>query len=348
MFRSIHSQREAAEHVLYDRRGHPRPGVTMPGYKAGERPPNYGMKLPAEILTVEEVHRLMAACPRRGPTGVRNRALIVVLWRAGLRCAEALALELRDIDADQGRVLVRHGKGNQRRALGLDPPAFAVIEQWLAVRRRLDVQRGAPIFCTITNPVRGRPLGAPYWRGAIKKLGAKAGIEKRVHSHGLRHTFAVELAEEGVPITIISKALGHSSLAVTERYLNHLHPKAVIDAMRARDWSPERGPLPVHTDQRLAAVAFERGDDGPREDRDDAHLGRARRRDDDLAHAASHSHTRKVPAVVNLDLGGVILAADRRFDRTLRMTERQEEGGDDRHDHRRPSPVARSMRLSRK
>jgi site-specific recombinase XerD len=140
-----------------------------------------------------------------------------VLWRGGLRSAEALDLELRDIDQAAGTVTVRHGKGNRRRVVGLDPEAFAVLEQWLTVRASLGVPRGAPVFCTITRGNMGRRLGAAYWREAIKKLGVRAGIEKRVHSHGLRHTHAVELMREGVPLLVISRQLGHSSLEITQQ-----------------------------------------------------------------------------------------------------------------------------------
>jgi len=237
MFRSIHSQRDAEEHEqLLDRRGYARPAITMPGHRAGEHPANYGRKLPAEVLTAAEVGRLINACPRRGPGGIRNRALIVVLWRGGLRSAEALALELRDVDEQAGTLTVRHGKGNRRRVVGLDPPAFAVLEQWLSVRRRIGVPRGAPVFCTITAGNLGRPLGAAYWRQAITKLGHKAGIEKRVHSHGLRHTHAVELMRERVPLLVISRQLGHSSLAITQQYLDHLEPGEVVAAMQSRAW----------------------------------------------------------------------------------------------------------------
>ncbi len=243
MFRPIRWQRDAAEgEVLYDRRGHPRPAVTLPGYRQGEHPPNYGMKLPAEILTPAEIRRLLDACARRGPSGLRNRALIVVLWRGGLRSAEALALELRDVDQEAGTVTIRHGKGNRRRVVGLDPPAFAVLERWLAVRRELGIPRGAPVFCMITNGNRGRPMGAAYWREAIKKLGVKAGIEKRVHSHGLRHTHAVELMREGVPLLVIQRQLGHSSLQITQRYLDHLEPGEVVATMQARTWGQESAP----------------------------------------------------------------------------------------------------------
>jgi site-specific recombinase XerD len=219
-----------------DRLGRPRSPATTPGYRRGQRPPNYGMKLPAEILTPQEVSRLMDACSRRGPAGLRNRALIVVLWRGGLRTAEALGLELRDVDREQGTLVVRHGKGNRRRVVGFDPSAFAVLEQWLDRRAKLGVPRGAKVFCTITQNNLGNPLGGAYWREAIKELGRKAGIEKRVHSHGLRHTHAVELMREGVRLPLIQRQLGHSSLGITERYLNHLHPGEVIDAMKERHW----------------------------------------------------------------------------------------------------------------
>ena len=240
MFRSIRWPSNAGQHeVLLDRRGHPRPAVTLPGYRRGEHPSNFGMKLPAEVLTPGEVFRLVEACPRRGPSGIRNRALIVVLWRGGLRCAEALALEPSDIDVDAGTILVRHGKGNRRRVVGVDPPAFAILERWLSERSKLGLPRGSKIFCTITTGNLGQPLAAAYWREAIKRLGEKAGIEKRVHSHGLRHTHAVELMREGVPILLISRQLGHSSMAITQRYVDHLEPGEVIAAMQARSW-------PVH------------------------------------------------------------------------------------------------------
>jgi site-specific recombinase XerD len=220
---------------MTDRLGRPRTPVTRPGCRRGEQPPNYGLKLPAEILTPVEIGRMIGACGR-GPGGLRHRALIVVLWRGGLRSAEALALELRDVDRDAGTLTVRHGKGNRRRVVGFDPAAFAVLERWLDVRARLGVPRGAPVFCTITSSNLGRPLGAPYWRQTIKDLGRKAGIEKRVHSHGLRHTHATELMRERVPMVVIQRQLGHSSLGVTQRYVNHLHPHEVIEAMQQRHW----------------------------------------------------------------------------------------------------------------
>ncbi|HMD60048.1 MAG TPA: site-specific integrase [Opitutaceae bacterium] len=229
--------------VPMDPRGRPRGLVTLPGYKAGLKPPNAGLSFPAEVLTPDEIARLLTACPRRGAAGLRNRALIVLLWRGGLRCQEALDLELRDVDEPAGTITVRHGKGNRRRVVGLDPPAFAILERWLAERRRLGVPRGARVFCTITKGNIGRPLGAAYWREAIKRLGIQAGIEKRVHSHGLRHTHAAELAREKTSIVVISRQLGHASIRMTQRYVDHLEPQEVVEVMQHRDWPIHEGLL---------------------------------------------------------------------------------------------------------
>ena len=218
-----------------DKRGHPRRAVTLPGHKQGEHPPNYGKSYPAEVLTPAEVGRLMRACGK-GPGGVRNRALIVVMWRCGLRCAEALNLELRDVDRDAGTIAVRHGKGDKRRIVPMDAPPFEVLERWLDVRRELGVPRGSKVFCSITRPGVGQPMSASYWRAAIKKLGVRAGLEKRVHSHGLRHTCAAEMHREGVPVGIIQQLLGHSDLKMTAWYVNHLEPAELIRAVHHRPW----------------------------------------------------------------------------------------------------------------
>ena len=76
-----------------------------------------------------------------------------------------------------------------------------------------------------------------YVRTLLPRLADKAGIEKRVHPHGLRHTHAFELMMEGVPVPIIQQQLGHASLATTDRYLRHIAPRDVVMAMQARDWT---------------------------------------------------------------------------------------------------------------
>ena len=164
--------------------------------------------------------------------GVRNRALLAVLYRGGLRIGEALALYPKDLDADRGTVAVLHGKGSKQRTVGLDPGAFAVLERWLDRRRTVGLNGRYPLFCTL----QGKPVKAAYVRALLPRLARRAGIEKRVHPHGLRHTHAAELAREGVPVNLISRQLGHAGVGVTARYLDHIAPEELVAAMQRREW----------------------------------------------------------------------------------------------------------------
>lgn len=195
-------------------------------------PANKGQKLPAEPLTDEEVRRLIKSCSNRAPTGVRNRALLVVLYRGGLRLNEALQLFPKDLDPKKGTIRVLHGKGDKSRLVGLDDGAWAVLQRWLDRRATLGINGRRRLFCTL----RGDPLQSAYVRSLLPRLARKAGIEKRVHAHGLRHTHAFELANEGHPLHVIQAQLGHSSLAVTDRYIRHLAPQEVVETMRSRRW----------------------------------------------------------------------------------------------------------------
>jgi len=160
---------------------------------------------------------------------------MVVLYRGGLRSNEALALLPKDVDLEAGTITVLHGKGDRRRTVGLDPVATSVIARWGDTRKGLSIDGRRRLLCTLS----GGPLKASYVRTLLPRLAKRAGIEKRVHPHGLRHSLAFEMVMEGVPVTIIQQVLGHSSLATTERYLSHLAPKASIEAMQQRDWKTE-------------------------------------------------------------------------------------------------------------
>jgi site-specific recombinase XerD len=158
--------------------------------------------------------------------------LVVLLWRAGLRISEALSLIPKDLNADKGTIRVLHGKGDKARVVGLDAGAWGVLQRWLDQRSSLGISARRPVFCTLG----GSPVQASYVRNLLPRLAKKAGVEKRVHPHGLRHTHASELRQEGVDLGIIGKQLGHASIATTARYIDHLCPQAVVDAMQARQW----------------------------------------------------------------------------------------------------------------
>ena len=137
----------------------------------------------------------------------------------------------KDIDLEVGAIRVLHGKGDRARTVGIDPAAGHLVSCWLVVRADSGLGRH-PVFCTL----RGERMGDAYIRVLLPRLARKAGIDKRVHAHGLRHTHAAQLRAEGVDIGIISKQLGHRSIATTARYLDHIAPQQVIEAIRRRSW----------------------------------------------------------------------------------------------------------------
>jgi hypothetical protein len=199
-------------------------------------PPNKGRTYPAEVIPREEVIRLLGACSSRAPTGIRNKALVTVMYRAGLRISEALNLMPRDVDAKAGTITIMNGKGGKRRVVGLDPEAFSALARWIDRREQLGINGHARLFCTLE----GQPLLAPYVRQALARLAKRARIDRRVNPHALRHSFAAEMAREGKPMNLIQQALGHSSLGTTSRYLAHINPQEVVDAMRGREWGLEK------------------------------------------------------------------------------------------------------------
>ena len=196
-------------------------------------PWNKDRRLPAEPLTADEARALIKAASNRAPTGIRKRALLVVLYRGGLRVDEALGLLPKDLNVKEGTVRVLHGKGDKARLVGLDQGAWAVLQRWLDKRRELGIKGRRRVFCTL----KGAPLQDRYVRAMIKRMADRAGIQRRTHPHGLRHSHAAELANEGTPLHVIQQQLGHSSLATTDRYIRHLAPQEVIKAMQARAWT---------------------------------------------------------------------------------------------------------------
>ena len=191
-----------------------------------------GSKLAVEILTAEEVSRLVRACSSRSHTGVRNAALVGVMYRAGLRVGEALALRPKDYAPATRTLRVLHGKGDKARTVALDESPATLLARWLDRRPGLELNGRHRLFCTLGGGV----LAQSYVRQLLPRLADHAGIQKRVHAHGLRHSFAAGLMAEGVPVNVISAALGHSSVATTAVYLDHIQPQAVVDTLTAREW----------------------------------------------------------------------------------------------------------------
>jgi site-specific recombinase XerD len=229
--------------VLLDAAGRPRSPATVPGYHSGRSPRNKGQRYPADPPTVAEIVAVMRHAGT-GVYGARLRALIVVLWRAGLRIHEALALGEADLDPRRGALFVRRGKGGRRREVGMDDWAWEHLQPWLTARVDLPV---GPLLCIATGPTRGRTWSPGAARTDLRQAAAHAGVRRRFAPHQLRHAHAVEMAREGVPLIVIQRQLGHTNLGITSIYLQGIDSTEIIDTVHAR-----RPPMvPVDTTLRL-------------------------------------------------------------------------------------------------
>jgi integrase len=186
---------------------------------------------PAPPVTPEDVARLLEACGG-GARGARNRAILVLLYRAGLRARELCELELGDL-AEQGGgqvVRVETVKGGRPRVVGLDDKARRLLAEFLA-RRGEDP---GPLFRSRT----GRSLTPSYLRQLCSLLAARVWDgSRRLHPHCFRHTYAIELVAAGFNIREVQQLLGHRRLASTEAYLVHIGATDTVAAAQQRgDW----------------------------------------------------------------------------------------------------------------
>ena len=218
------------ESVLYDAAGHRRSPATMPGFHRGRSPRNKGLRYPADPPTVEEIVAVMRAAGD-GADGARLRALIVILWRAGLRIGEALDLAETDLDRSRGAVLVRRGKGGRRREVGMDRWGWSQLEAWMEIRGGLPV--GA-LLCVIHGATAGRGWEQSAARKQLRRAALAAGARRRFAPHQLRHAHAVEMAHEGVPLVVIQRQLAHANLGITSIYLQGIDSSEIIATVHSR------------------------------------------------------------------------------------------------------------------
>lgn len=192
---------------------------------------------------------LIAQPSRTAPTGLRNRALIALLWYCGLRVSEAVALSPRDVDLEARELRVRDGKGGRDRDLPIPAPAVELIEPWAEAR-----PESRYFFCTVSEGAHhraGEQLSTRYLHAMITRYAARAGVTKRgedngevpINPHVLRHSFATNLLSAGVHVRVLQQLLGHSSLATTEVYL-HVRPLELRAAVDAAYAEPAPAPEP--------------------------------------------------------------------------------------------------------
>ena len=158
--------------------------------------------------------------------------MIALLYRSGLRLSEALDLYPKDVDFERSAIRVLNGKRGKSRVSGIDPGALTVLQQWVEVRANCGHDGSRPLFCTSSS----ERVSNAYIRRRLPVLGRRAGIGKRVHANGLRHTHAAQLREKGLNIGVISKQLGHSRISTTAHYLDRIAPWTVLEQLRGRQW----------------------------------------------------------------------------------------------------------------
>jgi len=177
--------------------------------------PRRTRKLP-QLLSREEVDRLLAA-PRqvRGAAGIRDRAMLELLYATGLRVSELVTLEVNQIDLES-RVLLARGKGNKERLVPVGAPAADALRAWLGGPRErvLRLRRSRDVFVT----PRGRRMTRQGFWKLLGRYARAAGISRPISPHKLRHSFATHLLEGGADLRAVQAMLGHADVSTTEIY----------------------------------------------------------------------------------------------------------------------------------
>lgn len=178
-----------------------------------------------EVLSVEEIEAMMQAIDYSRKEAVRNRAIMEMLYGSGLRVSELVELRIPYYHPDQQLVLVR-GKGDRERLVPLSPTAIECVNEYLQQRGDLPEKPGYEDYLFLNRS--GRSLTRVMVFYIVRGLAERAGIEKKISPHTLRHSFATHLLEGGANLRAIQEMLGHASLATTEIYTH-------VDTRRLRE-----------------------------------------------------------------------------------------------------------------
>lgn len=175
--------------------------------------PKLGQYLP-EVLSVEEVEAIMDSADLRSPSGVRDRAILELLYGCGLRVSELCGLSISHVYLDEGFVRVV-GKGDKERLVPLGEPASDAFRAYLDVR---PLPAQAAYQDTAFLNLRGTPLSRVSVFKMIKKQALLAGVDKEISPHSFRHSFATHLIAGGADLRVVQEMLGHESILTTEIY----------------------------------------------------------------------------------------------------------------------------------
>ncbi len=171
-----------------------------------------------ECLSVEEVERLIEAPDTSKELGLRDRAILELMYAAGLRASEICSLKVEDIDFEKGLLFVKRAKGKKDRVVPVHPQALYWVKRYLEARKHnhpvLFIGRGK------------RPISRQRLWQIIKKYALKAGIDpKKVHPHVIRHSFATHILSRGADLRSVQELLGHASIKTTQIYTHIAEPE---------------------------------------------------------------------------------------------------------------------------
>lgn len=176
--------------------------------------PKAGLQLP-EVLSVAEVRALLAAPDKTRPTGLRNAAMLELLYAAGLRVSELIHLKVVELNLEAGFVRP-FGKGGKERVVPVGRTALSVLQTYLATARPQLLKEVSSAFLFVAR--RGRPLSRQGFWKVLKRYADRAGIRRSVSPHTLRHSFASHLLEGGADLRVVQVMLGHADIATTQIY----------------------------------------------------------------------------------------------------------------------------------
>jgi integrase/recombinase XerD len=192
--------------------------------------PRLGRALPKNIFSVQEVERIMQLCEIEEPIGLRDRAILEVLYSTGLRRMEMIALKLYDLSLDRGLLLVRLGKGQKDRYVPIGERAIAWLQKYIregrpllasgpgSPRTGLRSWGGGPDDMTVFLTAQGEPFSRDHLSFAVKERIDAAQLGKTGSCHLFRHTMATLMHEGGADIRFIQQMLGHEDIKTTQIY----------------------------------------------------------------------------------------------------------------------------------
>lgn len=176
--------------------------------------PKMGQALP-KIMSIQEVEALLDAGDLTTPRGVRDVAMMEIMYGAGLRVSELILLKLQDVNLEAGLVRVM-GKGSKERIVPLGSKAKAMTRQWVDMTRPLVLKHIPSLYLFVVRA--GKPMTRQAFWKIIKKYALQAGISQNITPHTLRHSFATHLLEGGADLRSVQTMLGHSDISTTQIY----------------------------------------------------------------------------------------------------------------------------------